>query len=317
MKSITTFLCAATLGLALYSCIGYHSASSNERISDIPTQPHQEEVQLFFSGEWPKEEYVKIAALEVSGNEATSYVQLVKWLRQRAQLYGADAVVVQDKNVVSDVASYNKSISTYNTSLLQGIAIKYKKNLDLGLMPKRQELQLYSLETNSFHPLLNLQLGISGNVREQEALQPQAQEYYNRFVRRYSEQHLLKEQGEGWIQKKQEGYVVARQQVQYGIILKQVVIEYDAARRITRIRVEESDAKRQQVVDEVINYTYNEAGQLVAREVLHSKMPYLYEEYTYDDSGKVAQVQLYTAKPDGKAPFLKSTFAYYTLEDIK
>lgn len=319
MRAFKTFLCAAVLGLTLHSCIGYYPASTNERISDIPTQPHQEEVQLFFSGEWPKEEYVKIAALEVTGSETTSYVDLVKRLRKRAQQYGADAVVVQEKNIMSDVSSsvYNRTVSTDNTSQLQGIAIKYKKNLDLSLMPKQQELQLYNVETRSFQPLLNLQLSVGGDVKEQEALQPQATDYYNRFIKRYSEHHLVKEKGNNWIEKEQEGYVVARQQMKNGILLKKVDIEYNKARRITKIQVEEPSASQQEVEPEVINYTYNEAGQLVSRHIMHGKMPYMLEEYTYDGSGKVEQVQLYAAKPEGKEPFLKSSFAYYTLEDIK
>ncbi|MFD2999826.1 hypothetical protein ACFS7Z_05610 [Pontibacter toksunensis] len=317
MKALITLTCAAVLGLTLHSCIGYYPANSNERISDIPTQPHQEEVQLFFSGEWPKQEYVKIAALEVTGGENTSYAALVKALRKRAQAYGADAVMVQDKNTVSDVSSsiYNRTVSTANTSLLQGIAIKYKKNLDLSLMPKRQELQLYNLETSSFQPLLNLQFSPGGEVKEQEVLQQKALDYYNRFVKRYSEHHLVKEQGNYWIQREQEGYVVERQQVQHGIILKQVEIEYDAARRITKILVKEPNTL-QQDGQEVINYTYNEVGQLVSRRITRKKVPYLLEEYTYDDSGKVEQVQVYTPKAEGKAPFLKSDFAYYSLEEI-
>lgn len=316
MRAFKTFICAAVLGLTLHSCIGYYPSNENERISDIPTQPHQEEIQLFFSGEWPKEEYVKIAALEVTGGENTSYVALVKALRKRAQGYGADAVMVQDKNTVSDVSSFRTDVSTYNTSLLQGIAIKYKKNLDLSLMPKRQELQLYSMETSSFQPLLNLQLSPGGEVKEKEVLQPQATDYYNRFVKRYSEHHLVKEQGNHWIQKEQEGYVVERQQVQHGIILKQVEIEYNAARRITKIMVKEPNTL-QQDEQEVITYIYNEAGQLVSRHITRKKVPYLLEEYTYDSSGKVEQLQVYIPKAEGKAPFLKSDFAYYSLEEIK
>lgn len=319
MRAFKIYTCAALLGLTLQSCIGYYPANSNERISDIPTQPHQEEEQLLFSGEWPKEEYVKIAAIEVAGGENTSYVALVKALRKRAQGYGADAVMVQDKNTVQDVSSstYNSTVSTSSTSLLQGIAIKYKKNLDLSLMPKRQELQLYSMETSSFQPLLNLQLSPGGEVKEKEVLQPQATDYYNRFVKRYSEHHLVKEQGNHWIQKEQEGYVVERQQVQHGIILKQVEIKYDAARRITKILVKELQAPQQEVELEEIDYTYNEAGQLVSRHITRRKIPYLLEEYTYDSSGKVGQVQVYTPKAEGKAPFLKSDFAYYSLEEIK
>jgi hypothetical protein len=314
MKTTKTLLMAATLCLGLGACTAGYQANLSERISDVPTQPHQQDVDLFFTGEWPKEEYVKVAALEVRGGETTRYADLIKQLKVKAQLYGADAVVVQEKGYISDVSSTNtnRAVGTLTTSELHGIAVKYKKNLDLGQMPKLQQVQVYNSETKAYEPALNLQLAYNGDIEKREELKPDAINFYNGYIKPYSKFHLLDEYSPYWTQIVQKGYVVARQLVRNGTTLKEVKVEYTPDHKIKKIYIEEQGKAK-----EYINYTYDSNGNMLARHIYRDNVLILTEKYTYSTAGQVEQVNLFAKEQQGEKPLLQSTFAYYTLAEVK
>lgn len=284
----------------------------DEKLTSLPTQPHAREVEVFLAGEWPQEEYIKVAALETRGGENTPYIKLIKSLQAKARAYGADAVVVQDKKFISDVHTeiITERVATTGWSALTGIAIKYKKNLETGLMPKIQEVEMYDPITDAYHPLLALQFSPGGEIIAKDEKHINAAVMYNNYIQPYTLRHL-KAPGAGWTHRQQEGVVVERELHRGSLLQKRMEFDYDVARRLKQIRIHNVGG-----ASEEINYKYDAAGHLIQRIILRDSKPYLLEEYTYDESGQAREVQIYNINLPEKLPILRSTYAYYALDEL-
>lgn len=284
----------------------------DERLTSLPIQPHTNDVDVFFGGEWPKEEYIKIAALETRGGENVAYIEQIKSLKAKARGYGADAVVVQEKKFISDVSTdvISDRVSTLGWGVLTGIAIKYKKNLDMGLVPKYQEIEMYDPVVGDFQPLLTLHFSPSGEIQGRDEKHETATIMYNNYIHNFTFR-TLQAPGNGWVQRAQEGYVVERELHKAGELQKRIEFEYDVERRLKQVRIQNVRGAAEE-----INYLYDEAGRLTQRIINRSSTPYLQEEYTYDAEGKVSEVQLYNINLPERLPVLRSFYAYYTLEEL-
>jgi hypothetical protein len=84
---------------------------SQNVFTKIPTPPHKHEVDIFFTHELPiKEPHYRTSMIEVQGE--SNYNVLINKLREKAQLMGADAVIIIQKDY----------------DYLAGIGVKYTKN---------------------------------------------------------------------------------------------------------------------------------------------------------------------------------------------
>ncbi|WP_299706240.1 hypothetical protein [uncultured Pontibacter sp.] len=308
MKNPLLFALALITGM-LGGCASDLYPEVDERLTSIPIQPHANEVELFFAGELPKEEYVKVAALETRGG---AYITLIKSLQAKARAYGADAILVQEKKEISDVHTkiITDRVTTTTLSSLSGIGIKYKKNLDTGLLPKSQDIEMYDAVSGTFHPLLSLRFSPGGEITAKEEMHESAAVIYNNYIHPYT-LRTLKEKGAGWTHRQQEGFVVERELHRDGLLQKHMAFDYDVARRLKEIRIREVYGATHK-----INFTYNETGQLSKRTILRSSNPYIQEEYIYNASGQASQVLIYNTNLPEKLPLLRSSYTYYTLEEI-
>ncbi|MDX5419272.1 MAG: hypothetical protein LPK09_08640 [Hymenobacteraceae bacterium] len=305
-----TILFALTLStILLGGCTSDLYPEVDERLTSLAMQPHANVIEIFFGGEWPKEEYIKVAALETRGGP---YITLIKSLQSKARAYGADAILVQEKKIIPDVHTeiITDRIATTTINSLSGIAIKYKKNLDTGLLPKFQEIEMYDAVTGTYHPLLSLQFSPGGEITGKEENHESAAVMYNNYMLPYT-LRALKEKGGGWTHREQEGFVVERELHRDGLLQKRMEFYYDTARRLKEIRIRDLDG-----INQKISYTYNEAGQLTQRNIFRNNKPYIQEVYTYNASGQASQVLIYNTILHEKMPLLRSTYTYYTLEEI-
>lgn len=275
----------------------------DERLTTIPSQPHAYEIEVFFRGEWPQEEYIKLAALETRSGENVPHAYMIKDLQDKAREYGADAVVIQEKTFISDVY-------TTTWSALTGVAIKYKKNLDTNLMPKSQQVEMYDPTTGAFQPLINLAYWPDGNLVAKEELHENAAFIYSNYIGSYTMRYL-QERGPGWSHRTQEGFVVERELHKNGMLQKRMEFDYDIARRLKQIRIRNVNG-----ASEEINFVYDEAGRLSQRIILRSGKPYIDEVYSYNEEGQAYEVNIYNANLPKKLPLLRSTYTYYTIEEI-
>jgi hypothetical protein len=84
---------------------------SQNIFTKIPTPPHRHEVDIFFTHELPiKEPHYRTSMIEVQGEN--NYNALIIKLKEKAQLMGADAVIIVQKDF----------------DYLAGIGVKYTKN---------------------------------------------------------------------------------------------------------------------------------------------------------------------------------------------
>ena len=292
-----------TGAISLTACSPTLYPEVDERLSTLPVQPHPYEIEVFFSGEWPQEEYIKLAALETESGGNMPYAYMIKNLQERARAYGADAVVIQEKKFVSDVY-------TNSWSALTGVAIKYKKYLDTSLMPKSQQVEIYDPMTGDFKPLINLAYWPDGELKAKEELHQNATFIYSNYIGSYTMRHIH-ERGPGWSHRTQEGYVVERELHRDGMLQKRMEFDYDMSRRLTQIRIRNLRGATEQ-----INFVYNEEGRLSQRTILRSGKPYIEEVYHYNEEGLAHEVQIYNTNLPEKLPLMRSTYTYYTLEEI-
>lgn len=290
--------------VSLSACSPSLHPEADERLTKVPAQPHGYEIEVFFAGEWPREEYIKLAALETRGGENVPYAYMIKNLQDKARAYGADAVVIQEKNVVSDVYTTN------TWSALTGVAIKYKKYLDTNLLPKSQQVEMYDPTTGAFQPLISLAYWPDGELKAKEELRENAAFIYSNYIGSYTMRYL-QERGPGWSHRMQESFVVERELHRDGMLQKRMEYDYDTARRLKQIRI-----RNVRGASEEINFVYDEAGRLSQRTILRSGKPYIEEVYHYNEAGQAYEVQVYNTNLPEKQPLLRSTYTYYTLEEI-
>ncbi|SIT89375.1 hypothetical protein [Pontibacter indicus] len=309
-KTVLLLLLASTV--SLNSCSPALYPEVDERLTTLPTQPHAYDIEVFFAGEWPKEEYIKLAALETRTGGNVPYAYMIKNLQDKARVYGADAIIVQDKNFIPDVQTGVITDAVYTTNLgtLTGIAIKYKKYMDTNLMPKTQQVEMYDPITGTYQPLINLAYWPDGNLQEKEELRENAAFIYSNYIGSYTMRHL-QERGPCWSHRMQEGYVVERELHRDGLLQKRMEFDYDVARRLKQIRIRNTRG-----ASEEINFVYDEAGRLSQRIIFKSGNPYIEEVYRYNEAGEAAEVQVYNTNLPEKLPLLRSTYTYYTLEEI-
>lgn len=105
--------------------------------------------------------------------------------------------------------------------------------------------------------------------------------------------------------------MVERELHRDGLLQKRMEFDYDVARRFKQIRIRNTRG-----ASEEINFVYDEAGRLSQRIIFKSGNPYIEEVYRYNEAGEAAEVQVYNTNLPEKLPLLRSTYTYYTLEEI-
>lgn len=328
MNNITTkALAGIALVLGLQSCAEPFYATDpyktpNARLSALVLPPHTNEVELFFTGEAPKDEYIKLAAIEAKGPEYSSYGSLVMHLRQSAQKFGADAILVQDREYRSNTSNFGSSfVSTDNYPELRGIAIKYRKNLSLAQIPKEQNIQFYNPDKNAFEPALQLKLTLGGEIEEKKEVMPLAMNHYTNFIQQYSMQHLLQEQSPNWRSKDENGRTTHRQLHNRSFTEKDILFHYNTANQLEEIKIMHYSPQTLAVLktqSERIAISYDTSGRIAERTVYRNDAPYLREVYHYNQAtGAVDAVDTFLVSQEKERPFLKSEFTYYSPEEIK
>ncbi|QCR24013.1 hypothetical protein [Pontibacter sp. SGAir0037] len=327
MNITTKMLAAMALLLSLQSCTDQIYTTDpyrtpNARLTSLMLPPHKKDVELFFKGETPEEEYIKIAAIEARGPEDTSYGSLIKHLQLSAQKFGADAILVMDKNYKSNTSNWtynSRNISTDNYPELHGIAIKYRKNIDLTQIPKEQEIHFYNQETSSFEPALHLKLTYGGGVEEKEELNPLGMQHYTNFIKNYSLQHLMYEDNKNWKSREVDGKITHRQLTKQGLPVKQVQFIYNPDGSVAEIQLQHyHEGYNTDSYAEKILISYNEEGKVKERTIFRSDNPYLREVYHYDQSSSRLDVmETYIVNQEKDTPFIKTAFAYYDPEEVK
>ena len=155
---------------------GISTVNNSNTLTDIPIKPTSNKVDVFFSGEYPKQDYYKVRILEVTGSNG--YNELLANLKVQAQQLGFDAIQILSK---SDYSKQDNSVGTaitqglvsglvgnknavYNAPIineqrLSAIAIKYKSNMNyVNNIVQHARITL----NNSSRTVYNLSFSLNG-----------------------------------------------------------------------------------------------------------------------------------------------------------
>ena len=153
---------------------GILASDNGNTFTDIPIMPQSTKVDVFLSGETPKQDFYKVRVLEVSGSD--SYNELLSNLKIQAQQLGFDGIKIigttqyttEDNSTKSVVTQGlingllgNKNaeyvVPTINGQRLSAIALKYKSNIDyIDKIVKHANIKLNDLDKTEYNLLFSL-----------------------------------------------------------------------------------------------------------------------------------------------------------------
>jgi hypothetical protein len=137
------------LSILCSSCAFYALHTGTEKvksITDIPLQPHQHNVDVFFNADLPTQPYYKVQMIETTAPENASYENLLNALKQRAKELGVDAVIIVDKQQATSYQAIDYSNRQVATAYqrIAGIGVKYVSQIDyMETIVKRTIIDVY------------------------------------------------------------------------------------------------------------------------------------------------------------------------------
>ena len=284
------------------------TASDGTSLLDIPTPPHDRNVEVYFSGESrPAKNYLHLKYLSAKKKGHDELNQLVLELKKQARAAGADAIIVLEtqkrvEQVISGETYYDVDVADMNA-----IAVIYPENLQYipGAIKawniyvpdsSRQTWQLVSTQSFDFKGIPTTQTGKSHWLNWWRNASHEFLMETPRVLVRSTRDELNREK-----KRILEDYRTVR--IQY---------EKDA-RNIKLIKTAKNE-----ISDRTILYHYAENGKTVAsREMYQEQLRDIrYLEYPeYDENGKIKAYLYLKKQGDKKEQFLRMEFEYYTEED--
>lgn len=301
-----------TLLMLLSSCMQTYRVYDPYRISDLPTPPHSNKVQVYFLGEQPdNNEYVRTHMFEVHSYNGATYASMVRALQDRAEKKNVDALIV-----LTPESFYDPSVK-----ILTGVGIKFKANVDyLEKYRLVDQLYLYNEEKDDFVQIANLYPDFNHQIFQYEAVDDfkEAGYYYKNYIRKYSVPFLLEDRSSLWSYS---------HNVTTGFLNRRTYRNRDSQ---TTITVSPDFEERQLTHLEVtyrmpgkplerkfIAISYGEEGRIVEKIIKdQQKKPILKEVFIYDERGKYLQSTYYRLENEKEIPFLRTNYFYYENEDI-
>lgn len=160
--------------------IAPHNRSDGHTLTDVPLRPHSRKIDVFFSGEKPKQPYYKIKILDVTNGLITNYNMLLERLQEKAQLEGLDALMLLDVGrtpVYAGGAYVGHHI--YNAQTMYAVGLKYPSNMQyVDTIVKRAEISIFH---NGVEETLH-QVGFDMNGYFSDTLMRLSNDYYLRNI---------------------------------------------------------------------------------------------------------------------------------------
>jgi hypothetical protein len=201
-----------TLFLSIFcsSCAFYSLHTGTEKvksITDIPLQPHQHNVAIYFNGDLPTQAFYKVQMIEATAPDYATYEDLLNALKQKAKDIGVDGVMIVDKQqaisyqTVSDAITVRDStvyrdrqvVTTYQR--IAGIGLKYVSNINyMETIVKRTIIDVYE---NEKAKKLVVNFDYYGNILPND-MDKYAVEFYNNQIIPFDAERHLAGNMAGW-----------------------------------------------------------------------------------------------------------------------
>lgn len=127
MKINYLTVCIALLLLPVILSAQYNQDAT---LLEIPTPAHQRPVSVYFAGESkPPKPYLRLAYIAMGKGDAQNLTPTIEMLQQRAQLLGADAIIILGGTNKVRVVNMGEWIEEQVISDLEALAVIYPENL--------------------------------------------------------------------------------------------------------------------------------------------------------------------------------------------
>lgn len=317
---------------------GYHT-SSNSRISDFPTPPHNYNIEIFFPGESPADkDYIRTHIFQITAPTGSQYAGLVQQMREKASAAHVDAVIiinkdnytqwVSSKSAVDYVAEILTGVHVPEThtlteeTILVGLGIKYKANVDyLTKYRLVDQLHLFDSEKQEYTHIANLYPDFNNTIFQVEntAESNEGVFHYREYIKKHSLAFLMNDKSSAW-----KHSINATT----GKLKKRKYTDPTTQNRIS------------------VRFNYSDAGKLIALKTRHRQMGRIPEEYLlelkmdslglfsekivknaegtplfiewfyYNEEGYLVNSLIYAIEDGKESPFLKIDYLYYQEEDV-
>ncbi len=332
MKStICKFVFLACFMQFLSSCMFHYLPQDTGKLMTYPVIPHKNEVEVYFYNEKPKDTaYIKLRVIDVHGGIYTSTGAMINAIKQKAQQYGVDAILLLDDKAITESTTSlswgRKSNPTYtnyqNSRFMSALGIKYKRNIsEIDNYIRKQEIQLYDSITQTYKPILDVELELDGNAKTIKEIVPKTAIYYHDFIKKYSLSWLIDDKSADWettsydenINKKSQFELVRVYSRDNWDKKMRVVYNYNSLQQIEKIRIKSPEKKPQ-----FLTYVYlNKKTQKQSLLTVEEKEKLIYKQvFQYNENEKCQSSVFYKIQEGKGIPFLKVNYIYYQKEDF-
>jgi hypothetical protein len=293
--------------IALFLLLTIPKGFSQNVFTKIPTPPHKHEVDIFFTHELPvKEPHYRTSMIEVQGE--SNYNTLIVKLKEKAQLMGADGVIIIQKDF----------------DYLAGIGIKYTKNniqiFDTLSIIKKVSIIPIDNKTISGDVLFD----IDGKLKEGQS--DGLIGYFIENVYHYDFKFLVEDKSPRW---KESTDVYGRLKerrlyktvTDYGVPidkLKTVRFNYNIkTERLESITVndKEEDGSEEGRREKLVPIN-DEKGNLIELKVYWRDVIVRRQKVFYDAKKRIIMADWSRFEKGVEVPFLRVEYKYYQIEDL-
>ncbi|MEL7422896.1 MAG: hypothetical protein AAFN81_07905 [Bacteroidota bacterium] len=310
-------LLLVSLSLVFHSCTVYQ-AYPDLRLSNLTSLkfiPHNEEVELFFSGETePEKDYIRVALLkEVRTGYSAPPSRLLRSLQAKAQQAGADALIVmgttESVKVFEDITT--DRIRSIPRNHMWGIAIRYTDNLEEGL----NVLSHITIETQGDIATMD---GGRIDVDSNGELNTMPTDKWSKFVYLHSYEYLVEGRRDwgvvGRPPSNEFGWRRLRRLPARGPIETKVAVDYQLDGRVANLGITYLGGLG---VRTNMAIRYNEEGQIANREWIDSSNIRYLTSRTYSAAGQLLQENYQRQRPGEELqPFLSVKYEYLSPADL-
>ena len=140
----------------LSSCMyRYFPQQDTGKLMTYPVIPHKNEVEVYFGNEKPIDTaYLKLRFINMYGGIYTSTGAMIETMKQQAQKYGVDAILLLDDKAITEATTTSSGILWYgggqsytkyeNSRFMCALGIKYKRNISqIDNYIRKQEILFY------------------------------------------------------------------------------------------------------------------------------------------------------------------------------
>lgn len=278
--------------------------SAQNVFTKVPTLAHTHEVDIFFLHELPiKEPYFKTQMIETDGND---YNDAIVQIKQKAQLVGADAVIIMN----------------YDRGHLIGIGAKYKKNMTT------LDSTVAFLKTIRIIPINNnkgsgdVQFDIDGSLKPNQSRELVT--YFEDNILNYDFDFLIKDKSSRWQESPDMYNRIERRKLKSneGVTIKKIHLNYGSDSDKIPQFLEVDDINNSSVSSsmwhtEKLFPIYNSTGKLTELKVYWKNALVRRQQLFYDAKNRLIMSDWVKFENQRPVPFLRVEYEYYKNADLK